>query len=350
VTTLGVAVAAGAYLAFVSLATGLQREVEEIAYSLGAELVVQQADAPVPQLSRLDPDDLAALARIPGVEAVAPLVVGVTQRGPSSHVLVLGADPSSFPLTEITILDGRLLDYGRSEVLAGHVGARVLELGVGDRVELMRRHVLVVSGIFDAGLGFLDNALVVDLAKAQEIFRLGIGLSLALVRVHDERRLGDVIDTIETELPHLSASTPELWSVLDQQKLDVVSRFAHAVGLVALFLAALGVANTVIMNLMERLPELGILRAVGWSRRRVVLLLLAEMGTIAAAAAVLSIPVARVILALMADRQWPWLVRPQLTTLPLVEGIVLAILATLAGSIPGIIISLRVRPINALRA
>jgi len=350
VTTLGVAVATGAYLALVSLATGLQREAEGIASSLGAELVVQQAGAPVPYLSRLDPDDLAALTRMPQLRAVSALVVGVTQSGPSSQVLVLGADPSSFPLTEIAVVDGRMLERGQGEMLVGQTGSRTLGLAVGDRVELMRRHVLVVSGVFRARRGFLDSAVVVDLEKAQEVFRLRSGVSMALVRVHDARRLGDVLEAIETELPHLAASSPELWSALDQHKLEVVSRFARAIGLVALVLVALGVANAVVMNLMERLPELAMLRAVGWRRRHVVLLVLAEMGTVAAVAAALSVPVARVVLMSMADRQWPWLASPQLETLPVVEGIVLAFLATLAGSVPGIVLVLRARPASSLRA
>lgn len=350
VTTVGVAVATGAYLALVSLATGLQRDAEGIATSLGAELVVQQAGAPVPYLSRLEPDDLAALTRMPQLRAVSPLVVGVTQSGPSSQVLVLGADPSTFPLTEIAVVDGRMLERGRGEILVGQTGARILGLAVGDRVELMRRHVVVVSGVFRARRGYLDSAVVVDLGQAQDVFRLGSGVSMALVRVHDPRRLDEALEAIETEIPHLAASSPELWSALDQHKLEVVSRFARAIGLVALFLAALGVANAVLMNLMERLPELAMLRAVGWTRRQVVLLVLAEMGTVAAAAAALSVPVAQVVLAALADRQWPWLASPQLETLPVVEGIVLAFLATLAGSIPGVVLVLRERPARSLRA
>lgn len=232
VTTLGVAVATAAYLAFVSLATGIGREFEGIASALGAEAVIQQAGAPVPYLSRIDPDDLAVLARIPQIQQVAPLVVGVTRSGPSAQVLVLGADPSSFPLAEIALLDGRMLERGCSEMMVGRNAARTLGLGVGNRVELMRRHVLEVSGVFQASRGYLDTAVVVDLEKAQEVFNLSSAISMVLIRVADARRLGEVFDAIEATLPHLAASSPELWSALDNQKLDTVSRFARAIGVV----------------------------------------------------------------------------------------------------------------------
>jgi putative ABC transport system permease protein len=55
---------------------------------------------------------------------------------------------------------------------------------------------------------------------------------------------------------------------------------AHAVAwgtsAIALLVAALGIANTMAMSVFERTREIGVLRALGWRRRRVMLLILME--------------------------------------------------------------------------
>jgi len=243
-----------------------------------------------------------------------------------------------------------MLERGKDEMLAGRLSARTLGLSPGDRVELMRRHVLMVSGVFDSGRGVSDSALVLDLEKAQEVFGLGNQVSMALLRVHHSRNLGGVVDAVETAFPHLTVSSPDLWSPLQHQQVEVAAKFARAIGLVALLVAGLGMANTMMMNVMERSSEIGILRAVGWRRRQIVGLVLAEVSLMAGLGAALSLPLGNTVLALMIDFFPLWLAEIRVAPSVFTEGVVLAVTASFGGTCPAVLAVLRARPVVLFRA
>jgi putative ABC transport system permease protein len=77
---------------------------------------------------------------------------------------------------------------------------------------------------------------------------------------------------------HLEMRT---WSQLADYYHEVVSLFDGVFGfiqLIVLFIAALSIANTMMMAVMERTPEIGAIRALGGTRREVMLLFLTEAG------------------------------------------------------------------------
>jgi putative ABC transport system permease protein len=64
---------------------------------------------------------------------------------------------------------------------------------------------------------------------------------------------------------------------------------AWSTAAVALFLGSVGMLNTMLMSIFERTREIGILRAVGWRRRRVLTLVLGEALAIALLGTVLGV-------------------------------------------------------------
>ena len=62
---------------------------------------------------------------------------------------------------------------------------------------------------------------------------------------------------------------------------------AWMTSLVAVVIGGVGTLNTMLTSVHERTREIGILRAIGWPRRRIVLMILAESLCLAATAAVI---------------------------------------------------------------
>jgi putative ABC transport system permease protein len=57
----------------------------------------------------------------------------------------------------------------------------------------------------------------------------------------------------------------------------------------ALVIGAVGVMNTMMLSFFERTREFGVLRAIGWNRRRVLMLVLGEAGLISLGGAMLGV-------------------------------------------------------------
>lgn len=329
------------------------------------------------------PEQLAQeIERIDGVSAVA--VRGATyallSRGQHSiGAFVVGVQPEvEARVSSIarSVRTGSYLDPGNAaHVVIGQALARNLGVGVGDRVTLLgmardgsvAADVLTVRGIFESGVNALDRQLAeLPLARFQADFAMA-GLANLLVvsgrgltRVQDAlpaiRRLAEPRglavrswDELEPGLEaaiHLDASTSMLWYV------------SLVVVVVVLLL------NTLLMSVLERTREFGVLLALGMRDgaigRMVWLELLLLLGIGLGAGMVLggglvawygvhglALPGAEGVFA-----QWglPSRMTPQLSAFSLLTGpAAIALSTAVAGVFPYLRIR-RLRPVSAMRA
>jgi putative ABC transport system permease protein len=194
----------------------------------------------------------------------------------------------------ITAVGGRLLErYGVPRRLvrrAGDFVGRILE-----RLRPTRLEVTVV-GVADIQWGFgfrlgevlLPSGLAAKLdylsfGDPMELLALasgsgGLGWPMIVVTLENERDYGRVKGEIE-RLGFATLSFPEQ---LERMRKDFLlfDAFVVLLGLVALFVAAIGIANTLIMSIFERTREIGILKALGAEDGHVRALFLTEAAVI----------------------------------------------------------------------
>jgi putative ABC transport system permease protein len=82
---------------------------------------------------------------------------------------------------------------------------------------------------------------------------------------------------IQAAFPGLKA-LPASLRARNNQLVALARSMAWGTSLIALFIGALGIANTMAMSVFERTKEIGVLRALGWRRSRVMKLILIEAG------------------------------------------------------------------------
>ena len=147
---------------------------------------------------------------------------------------------------------------------------------MGDSVTLLGEQFFILGITHYASL-INRNEVIVDLADLQDLtFRPGAVtfLSIKLDHPRDAEEAARIFKRIES-IGQLSVSSSE--DVLrNDSLLGLLSAISTSMASVALLMGVLMVLNTLLMAVLERTREIGILSAIGWSKKRIMLALVIE--------------------------------------------------------------------------
>jgi putative ABC transport system permease protein len=151
----------------------------------------------------------------------------------------------------------------------------------GDRVQIAGETFDAV-GVFESESWFENGSLTMPLKTLQKIMgREGQVTGLLIqAKASDERSIKELRRRIESTIAGVAA-TPARDHVQGDTQIRLARAMAWTTAAIALFLGSVGMLNTMLMSIFERTREIGILRAVGWRRRRVLALVLGEALAIA---------------------------------------------------------------------
>jgi putative ABC transport system permease protein len=289
-TAMGLSVAIAAVVILVGISWNFELSFLAIYRSKGIDMIVVRAGSSNQLSSSLDVRLADRLRQIEGIADVAPSLmdtVGFEDKNLAS-VLVDGWEPESLLFHGIRILDGRPLRRGDDRaVLLGRVLALNLGKQVGDTLDVSGESSRVV-GVFESDSLFENGALIMPLETLQKMMgREGQATGLVIAaKSSDPAYLDALRRRVEQAIPGVAATPARDYVVADTQ-IRLAKAMAWTTAAVAMVLGALGMLNTMLMSIFERTREIGILRAVGWRRSRVLALVLGEALAIALAGTVL---------------------------------------------------------------
>lgn len=238
---------------------------------------------------------LAQLERVPGVIAASPAVSGAafaTRGAAQKPVLVRGVDPERFLAiidVRAKIVAGRFLVAGDGAVI-GLGLSQLLGLRVGDKLRLGtldplardggREAVVIVAGIFDLGNKEVnDRWALVSLRQAQTLFDLPGGASTI------ELKVAEVFDAdrVAADVAELTGLEANSWMKINAQLLVGLRSQDSSKYMIQFFVViavTLGIASVLIVSVVQKSREIGILRAVGTQRGRVLRVFLIQGGVV----------------------------------------------------------------------
>jgi len=275
----GVAVAVGV-VTVVSLAVvtqSLKTSAAAILHTGKADFTVAQKHVDTLLDSTLDDAQVERLRHTPGVRSVIGALVVLENIDPDHpNFLEIGLAPDSLSTFGVTVVAGRPYTAGATnEVMLGWRAADNLGKRVGDTVTMATgpKHVV---GIFRTGQAFGDAGAMLPLTFFQGEEHQAGTVTLAFVRVAKGARVAAVRRRIEEESPSLTTVRTESDFGRVDRTLDYLSAATTGATALALFIGTIIVMNTMLLSFVERTREFGVLRAIGWSRRRLWALILGE--------------------------------------------------------------------------
>lgn len=297
------------------ISDGAHEQIAEIGVRMGLGDVVVYAPGyradPTLDETLKDSDAVVAAANGLGIplDGVAPRLRtdGLTQAGSSGvGTAVWGVDPAvEGHLSKVgapdSIVSGAALDAsdatpppGRPPpIVIGKEMARELGAQIGDRVTVtiqpargaaaqapaMRTGAFLVKGIYASGVRDVDaHVVLVPLAVLQELAGVGHGVSMVAVLLRDTRRTPEAASLLAERLASTGVqvlpwqkAAPELYAtiVLDEAGMYLMMIVVYVV-------VAFGILNTILISVLERTREFGVLLAVGATPLHVVRIVMTE--------------------------------------------------------------------------
>jgi ABC-type lipoprotein release transport system permease subunit len=236
-------------------------------------------------------DAVEALADLEGVLAWAPRVRGeglATSPRASVGVRLVGIDPereAEISLVADSMTGGRYLHGDARSAVIGEALARRLAVGIGDKIVVsaqdlagdLNGQAMRVGGLFRSPSRELDrNTLFVHLDRAQQLLGLGQAISEIVVIADGRGRIPGLRGALEERLPELEVRSWDQLQPILVYLVDLAEQSAVFVYLAIFIAMAFGIANVLLMAVFERVREIGVMMAVGLSRRRLVVTIVAE--------------------------------------------------------------------------
>jgi len=274
-TLVGITLAVAAIVALRGLSEGYIVQLNNMASSSGFDLMAEQANASDLGYSAIDEKVGKRLAAHPEVKSVSGILIGVSfvPSEKTAFFLLFGYHPAEPAIRHFRIVEGQPLTANR-QIILGRAIAKEMKKGIGDTVRLFDASFQVV-GIYETGIAWEDMAGVISLREAQAILGKPRQVSLYGIELKNRLKGKAVRDQLAAEFPEVSLSMSSEFAenLPDMQSMEAM---IQGIAFLSVLVGGIAMMNTVLMSVFERTREIGVLRALGWRRRRVLGLILGE--------------------------------------------------------------------------
>lgn len=276
ITIGGVAIGVMALLVVISVMNGFDKELMEKILGINSDLIVK-SDPFIYSWEEVT----KKLSGIEEVVSISPIVIGsgnlISGKGLFSVYLKGIELEKELRTTNLgSYLKVKLNKIGPDGIIVGSVLAEKLNLRIGSKVQIiipytLRSYDFYVQGIFESGMYDYDLTLLfMNLEKAKEIFQTEGGITALELKLKNPYKANALKEKVEQILGYRYYALS--WMDLNKNlfsalKLEKTAMFI-ILALIVL-VASFNIASILIMSVLEKLKDIGIMRAIGMKAKDV---------------------------------------------------------------------------------
>ncbi len=296
IAVVGVTLGVAALIITLSVLSGFERTIKENVISFTAHLQLvgfQNQLLPKPYQAME-----VVLSEFPEIRSMAPYISRegmIRSSATTDGVLIKGVDPKndiSAAKTRLVegVYDLEQKDRGTEGIMLGRRLAQKLEAKVGNRVMLMslggssvtlsqtRVMQFEIRGLYETGMAEYDETYAyISLTNAQRLFAIGPMVSGFDILLYDLDSLDNTASRLPERLgyPYYARTTYQMnrnlftWIELQKKPIPII------IGLI-IIVATVNIIGTLLMMVMEKGKEIGILRALGINRKKLMSIFIAQ--------------------------------------------------------------------------
>lgn len=282
---LGIAIGIATIVALGVISTSLETSTETTLKEGAAEITAMKigTDSGFGSSSgSLNQSYVDELAKIDGVNQTAGVLQASVMDssdssggGPGGYTIE-GMDSDKLKLIGIDSVNGSLYSNNSQQLIIGKSLADSENYTIGDKINLFGEDFEVV-GIFETGNMMTDGIMLTNLDTLQNLTDNDNYISTVSVKINNNATLDDVNNRIENQYNDtLTTITSADLQESTEETMSVINTAMTAIEALALIIGGLGVINTMMMTVFERTREIGVLKSVGWTNRRVLTMIMGE--------------------------------------------------------------------------
>ncbi len=298
-TIIGIAGVVTVLVGVLSIAAGFRQAMSVSASPDGA--IVMRSGANSEMVSGLSREDTRVIGDAPGVAHAAqgPLaspelfvIIDLPKRttGTDANVPLRGVEPAALQVHDnLKIVQGRMFDWGKDEVIVGRGAAMEFAgLDVGSVIQVGRYQWPVV-GLFTADGGAAESEIWSDAKVLQDAYNRGDSFQSVSVRLNSPASFQQFKDSL-TSNPQVSVEVirqTDYYSQQSQTLTLLITTLGYLIAVLMAVGAVFGALNTMYSAVATRTREIGTLRALGFGGGAVVVSLMLESLLLALAGGIL---------------------------------------------------------------
>ena len=348
----GIAMGIGAFVALVGFSRAFEHEWMRLYTSAGTDIAVVETNFVA---TALDESLGPKIQSVPVVAQAIPMIFNLIDLTPEVNALVFGWPANSYELDSLKFVSGSRFHDRQPEVILGKSLADDLKKKPGDILPVQGINFNVV-GVFHGGSALEEGAVIMPLDQMQIVSSMQGKVTAFHVRLKPAPSGESYDKYVKSAEAQIEAAVPGVHAdpAVDRAENNQLVQLAHSVAWgtssIALLIGVLGIANTMAMSVFERTREIGILRALGWKGRHVILLIMTEATALGIGGGLLGIGAGWCALRLLASLpQTASIVSASVEPLHLVESFFIAIASGIAAGAYPAWRAARLSPVEALR-
>jgi len=272
ISIIGIAVGVAVLIVVIAVMSGFDKFLEDKMTGTYSDMVLEFHQGQKEPYAAIE-----ALKEIAHIQAASPFIAGQAFLKSDAQVISIDMQGIDYNLQpQVT----KLKEYMKkgsfrvqgNEVVLGEELALRLGINLGDKIKLispvtLTETVFQVKGIFNSGMYLYDSGFILTSIKAaQDFFKLGDLVMGIGIKVDNIYKVDAIKEEIYKKLSNFGQYQVRTWvdlnrNFLNALKLEKVVMFI--VVTMTTVVAAFGIVSTLIMSVMGKIRDIGILRSIG---------------------------------------------------------------------------------------
>ncbi|MCL2116354.1 MAG: ABC transporter permease [Methanobrevibacter sp.] len=280
---IGIGIGIATIVALGAITGGLTQTMDDTLHAGGADFSILSKESDsvgTPYgTATLDEEWIDKIKDFDGVKSVEGVYLGMVPIENSYNSMLIGIDPNQdFNLSSMsmTLTKGRMIKDDSKELLAGKLAMENFNKSVGDTITVMDQEFTIV-GLYESGDPARDSEFIASNKDVQKLVDDEGKISIIYVFVDSGVDVENLVKKIDEKYEENITTVTSIADVeMVAEALDMVNAASWGISLLAILIGGIGIINTMIMAVYERTREIGVLRAVGWKRTRILRMILGE--------------------------------------------------------------------------